>query len=323
MNDFAPLDRPPSRGPRMGAILALLLIAFVAGSILMAYAMRNLSWFGGTATTAPRAVNAKPGGTATGDTSTPEGAHAAAADPVTLATREAVLAAQLATLEARAAAIANDASTAGAQAARAESILVAAAARRAIDRGQPLGYLEEQLRIRFGTTEPRAVSALIVASRQPVTLETLRQGLDTLSPDLVVDGSDGWWEGLRQELGRLIVIREATAPSTNPADRLLRARRLLDGGQVEAARAEVARLPGADAAGGWQRAAKRYVLARHALDLIENAALVAAITVPAPPAPIITNPVASDPEANAASQPQTQTTQQQTPPAAALGAPSI
>ena len=120
--------------------------------------------------------------------------------------------------------------------------------RELIDRGQPLGYLEEQLRTRFGGSEPRAVTVLIMASRQPVTLETLRQGLDTLSPELVVNASDGWWEGLRQELGRLIVIREATAPSSNPNDRLARAQRLLDSGQVEAARAEVTRLPGAGAA---------------------------------------------------------------------------
>ncbi|MDR6114270.1 MULTISPECIES: hypothetical protein [unclassified Sphingomonas] len=285
MNEFAPSDRPPSRGPRTGATIALVLLAFAAGLLLMAYAMRHLSWFGGTTAAAPHATAAK-SGTAT-DTAATDATHAAA-DPVALATREAALAAQLATLEARAAAIATDSTAAGTQAARAESILVAAAARRAIDRGQPLGYLEEQLRIRFGGSEPRAVSALIMASHQPVTLETLRQGLDTLGPDLIVNTSNGWWEGLRQELGRLIVIREATAPSTNPTERLARAQRLLDGGQVEAARAEVTRLPGAATAQTWQRAARRYVLARHALDLIENAALVASI---ATPSPIITSPV--------------------------------
>lgn len=293
MNDFAPLDRPRSRGPRPGATIALILLAFAAGLILMAYAMRNLSWFGGTGTPAPRAVTAKPGGTTT-DAPGNDAARTAAADPVALATREAALAAQLATLEARAAAIATDSAAAGTQAGRAESILVAAAARRAIDRGQPLGYLEEQLRTRFGASEPRAVTVLITAARQPVTLESLRQGLDTLSPELVVNASDGWWEGLRQELGRLIVIREASAPSSNPNDRLARAQRLLDGGQVEAARAAVARLPGANAASAqaWQRAARRYVLARQALDLIENAALVAPVTAPAP---IVTGPVVGTP----------------------------
>ncbi|GAA3257647.1 hypothetical protein GCM10020258_18040 [Sphingomonas yabuuchiae] len=175
----------------------------------MAYAMRNLSWFNANGT-ATQAVTAKPGGTVK---ETPR------TDPMALATREAQLAAQLAALETRAATLSTDATAAGAQAGRAESILVAAAVRRAVDRGQPLGYLEEQLRTRFGTSEPRAVSVLIVTARQPVTLETLRQGLDTLAPDLVVSGGNGWWEGLRQELARLIVIREANAPRpTRPTD---------------------------------------------------------------------------------------------------------
>ncbi|MDQ1228843.1 hypothetical protein [Sphingomonas sp. SORGH_AS_0879] len=301
MNQFAPSDRPPSRGPRTGATIALILLAFAAGLILMAYAMRNLSWFGGTPAAKTSAVTgAKPGGTAAGSPAA-DATHGAT-DPVALATREAALAAQIAALETRAATIATDASAAGAQAGRAESILVAAAARRAVDRGQPLGYLEEQLRQRFGASEPRAVAVLIGNARQPVTLETLRQGLDTLAPDLVVNGTSGWWEGLRQELGRLIVIREASAPSSNPADRLARARRLLDGGQVEAARAEVARLPGADAARTWQHAAQRYVAARRALDLIENAAL---ITPVAAPAPIVTTPVTNAPPAEEQAGPET------------------
>ena len=82
------------------------LLAFAAGLILMAYAMRNLSWFGGTGTPAPRAVTAKPGGTTT-DAPGNDAARTAVADPVALATREAALAAQLATLEARAAAVSS------------------------------------------------------------------------------------------------------------------------------------------------------------------------------------------------------------------------
>ena len=307
MNNFAPSDRPPSRGPRKGAILALVLIAFAAGLLLMAYAMRHLSWLN-TSGPAPQAVTAKPGGT-TGTVK-----EAPRTDPMALATREAQLAAQLAALETRAATLATDATAAGAQAGRAESILVAAAARRAVDRGQPLGYLEEQLRARFGTSEPRAVAVLIVTARQPVTLETLRQGLDTLAPDLVVNASGGWWEGLRQELGRLIVIREANAPSSNPADRLARVRRLLDGGQVEAARAEVARLPGAAVAQAWQQAALRYVRGRQALDLIENAALVTPSTPP--PAPIVTTPVPGTPPADTPDTTTAQAAPQDTPVAA-------
>ncbi|WP_061781103.1 hypothetical protein [Sphingomonas sanguinis] len=306
MSDFAPIDRPPPRGPRTGAIFALLLIAFIAGSLLMAYAMRHLSWFGGTDATTHQVATAKPG---TNAAPASDAAHGAS-DPVALATREAALAAQLAALETRAATLATDTTAAGSQAGRAESILVAAATRRAIDRGQPLGYLEEQLRVRFGATAPSAVSVLIASARQPVTIEGLRQKLDELAPDLVVNGSNGWWEGLRQELGHLIVIREAGTPSSNPTERLANVRKLLDGGQVEAARAEIARLPGADVARGWQHDAQRYVLSHRALDVIENTALVAAIA--APPAPIVTTPMAGTPPATAPS-PQEAPTAQNAP----------
>ena len=71
------------------------------------------------------------------------------------------------------------------------------------------------------------------------------------------------------------------------ADRLARARRLLEGGQVEAARAEVARLPGARDDGNWMAAATRYIQARHALDGIENAAILGRVSQPNP-APVAT-----------------------------------
>ncbi|MFT8131032.1 hypothetical protein, partial [Salmonella enterica] len=80
---------------------------------------------------------------------------------------------------------------------------------------------------------------------------------------------------MRQELGRLIVIRERSAPSSDPTERLTRVHKLLDSGMVEAARAEVARLPGSAAAQAWQHDAQRYALAHRALDVIENSALVA------------------------------------------------
>jgi thioredoxin-like negative regulator of GroEL len=84
-----------------------------------------------------------------------------------------------------------------------------------------------------------------------------------------------------------------------PTDRLARARRLLEAGQVEAARAEVARLPGAAQAGNWMAAARRYVVARQALDVIENTALIGQAGQPQPapvviPAPVIVTP-APDP----------------------------
>ena len=82
-------------------------------------------------------------------------------------------------------------------------------------------------------------------------------------------------------IGDLVVLRQADAPSPRPADRLKRARRALDEGNVEAALAEVARLPGAADAQSWTSAAKRYIAARNALREIELAAMQ---TAPAPSA---------------------------------------
>lgn len=286
MSDYEPIDRERdatrARGPRTGVFLAIIALAFVAGAVLTGYLMKHVSWLNGAPQltqgkrTQPEPTNFNPAQplNANGE------ATNAALDPNALASREAALAGQLTALEARTAAVSTDAAAAAAQAGRAEGMLVAFAARRALDRGVGLGYLEEQLRNRFGSVQPRAVAYVIAAARQPVTLESLRQGLDAIAPDISTVSSDGWWTSLRREFSGLVVLRQAGTPSPRPADRLARARGLLEGGQVEAARAEIARLPGASDAGNWMKAANRYVMARHALDLIEGAAIMGQASKP-------------------------------------------
>jgi len=157
---------------------------------------------------------------------------------------------------------------------RAEALLIAFAARRAIDHGAPLGYLENLLRERFGRVEPRAVATVISASRQPVTVDRLRDRLDDLEPQLsAFSTEDGWFEGLRRELAGLIVVRRADTPSTEPVDRLERAKDDLASGHVDSALIEIARLPNRKIAGDWIAEARRFVQARAALDRIESAAL--------------------------------------------------
>lgn len=156
----------------------------------------------------------------------------------------------------------------------AEGLLIAFAARRAIDRGAPLGYLEGVLREHFGGAEPQAVAMVISASRQPVTIDQLRDRLDALEPQLSsASPGENWWEGFRRELAGLIVIRKASTPSNAAVDRFGRARENLAAGHVDAALVEVARLPGRNAAEGWIADARRYVQTRAALDRIESAAL--------------------------------------------------
>ncbi|KRB79693.1 hypothetical protein ASE00_18430 [Sphingomonas sp. Root710] len=177
-------------------------------------------------------------------------------------------------IEEQVADIGERAAAATGEAHRAEGLLVAFAVRRAIDRGAPLGYLEAMLRERFGGVEPQSVATVISASRQPVTIDALREQLDTLTPQLSVASPDeGWWEGFRRELAGLIVVRQTTAPPSTPVDRVARAQDDLAAGRVDAALIEIARLPGRKAAGGWIAEARRYVQARTALDRIESAAL--------------------------------------------------
>jgi hypothetical protein len=208
----------------------------------------------------------------------------------TLAAREAALAARLADLEARSATIDSKADAASGNATRAEGLLVAFAARRAIDRGIGLGYIEGQLRERFGATQPRAVATIIKAARSPVTIEDLRLSLDSVGPDLVSGGHGDFWSGLRNALANLVVLHQEGSPSPRPSARMARARRLLEAGQVEAALAEIERLPGASGAQRWLAAARRYVDARRALDVIETAAILGqgapVATPPPPPAPV-------------------------------------
>jgi hypothetical protein len=181
---------------------------------------------------------------------------------------------RVAQLEQRVGQISQQSQAAAGNADRAEGLLVAFAARRALDRGVPLGYIEGLLRQRFGDSQRQAVATIITAARQPVTLEELQTGLQEVGPQLIGGGPDqDWWTALRAELGELINIRKGGTPSTLPAERLQRAKRRLDAGQVDVALAEVLRMPGQESAAEWIADARRYVSARRALDMIETAAL--------------------------------------------------
>lgn len=185
------------------------------------------------------------------------------------------LGARVAELEQRLSRITLQAESASGNASRAEGLLVAFAVRRALDRGLSLGYLEAQLRLRFGDDQPNAVKTIIETSREPVTLEQLRTGLDAIAPELVGRSGDNGslWTGLRRELGELFVVRPAGTQSPRATERLERARRYLAGGMADKAIAEVQAMPGAAAAGEWLIEARRYHEARRALDLIETAAI--------------------------------------------------
>ncbi|AEI38115.1 MAG: hypothetical protein ABF461_03305 [Zymomonas mobilis subsp. pomaceae] len=160
---------------------------------------------------------------------------------------------------------------------RAESLLVAFAARRALNRGQSLGYIEGLLQSRFGTTQPQAVTVILNAARQPITLEQLVGSLNTLKPDLLkLDNQQGWMSYIRQFFSNLFVMHRRGEVSTMPSDQFEEAMRFLNNGNVDGAIADVSKLPGHRHAQNWLVAAKRYVIARNALDILENTALLSA-----------------------------------------------
>jgi len=288
---------------RRALIGVLLVLCFLGGLAAASQAARRWGWFGGWFGTPVTVTAAAPVDPQTA-ASQPAAPRAAASPGLpALAAREAALEGQVAALEARAAAVTADAGAAGGQAARGEALLTMAAVRRAAERGEPLGYLEQQLRLRFGAVEPRAVELTIRAARRPVTAEALRAELEALAPRLLgSDPAEGLVERLRGELGRLVVVRRAGEAPARPQRRLDAARRLLAGGQVAAAQAEVAALPGAALAAGWQDAARRLVLLDRALDALDRAALTA--------------PVASEPAAAPASAPSAAPASGTAPPAA-------
>lgn len=196
--------------------------------------------------------------------------------PAAPASADARLAPRIAELESRLRMVENSNRRTAGSVGRADALLVAFASRRAIERGVPLGYLEGLLADRFGAQNPRAVAVVISASRNPVTLEELTAEYEELGPVLRRGAPDeGLWQGVKRELGTLVSVRPANAPSGRPQARYERAVLQLQNGHVDAALAETMRMPGAARASDWVAKARRYVVAQRALDQVESAALLA------------------------------------------------
>ncbi len=182
--------------------------------------------------------------------------------------------ARIAGLEARVGRVENATERAEGFAGRADALVVAFAARRAIDRGVALGYLEPLLVDRFGDQHQSAVATIVTASHQPVRLNDLISEYEAIGPDLRRGGpQESWWTGIRREFGSLVEVHRADRPAANPDTRYNRALQRLSTGDVDQALAETMRLPGAARAGNWVAKARRYVAAHRALDEIESTAL--------------------------------------------------
>jgi hypothetical protein len=195
-------------------------------------------------------------------------------------------AARISSIESRLGAIESQAQAAAGSAGRADAMLVAFAARRAIDRGVALGYLEPLLVQRFGAAHQGAVATIVTASRDPVRLDSLVTEYEALGPALRGGGpEEGWWDAFRREMGTIVSIHRSDTPSPQPQARFDRALARLKAGEVDAALAETMRLPGAANADKWIVRARSYIAVHRSLDEIESAALLGSPSLTNPPAP--------------------------------------
>ncbi|MFU7529414.1 hypothetical protein [Qipengyuania sp. ASV99] len=180
---------------------------------------------------------------------------------------------RLAAAEQRLARLDLQAQAAAGNAARAEGLLIAFATRRAIERGAELGYLADQLRLRFSDQWPNAVSTIINFSREPIRIDNLTARLDGLGPQLVARNEGMSWNRLQREVSELFVIRRENTPSPQPERRLDRARIALEQGRYQNAIDEIRGLPGAEQAESWIADAERFRDVMAALEVIETAAV--------------------------------------------------
>lgn len=275
-----PLALEPPRGPETRTHYLIGGLAFVGGIAVTAAAFQLAGGIGAPRTSPTPAPIEAPQPEANPVPPLPAGT-----DLATLNAREQELAGRLDQLSLRLRDIDGSARNASNHASRAEQLMIAAGVRRALDRGQPLGPLDAQLRQRFAEAHGESVAMILRASAEPVTLGDLRLALETIAPRLASGADDSMWMGVRRLLGDLVVVRQAESPSPRTSDRLRRARLALESGDVEAALAEVVHMPGVASAESWIAAARRYIAARQGLSEIERAALAAPSATPPAAAP--------------------------------------
>ncbi len=181
---------------------------------------------------------------------------------------------QISLLQSRLDRVENQSEQARGSAGRADALLISFAARRAIERGVALGYLEPLLVDRFGKEHPQAVATIVTSSREPVRLAELIAGYQDLQPQLIgPPPNEGLWTGIKRGFSSLVTVHRSDRPSSEPQARYDRALSHLMAGEVDTALAETMRLPGAPRARDWIAAARRYIAAHRALDEIESGAL--------------------------------------------------
>jgi hypothetical protein len=271
MSDYRTTISAPRGGMKVKYILLLLLVAFAGGAVVTYWLA---DYFGVLAPTAPELAEGE-------NTAAPLAPGNVAPAPPPVAGATAQVEGQLVPVYVTSPAMSGDA-------VRGEALLLTFATRRTLDNGSALGNLAEQLRLRFGATQPQAVATVIAAAQAPVTIDKLQTELTALAPALLTrHRDDKAWDTVKSELSQLFVLRRDGGMPLAPEQRLIRAQARVEAGNLSAAMLDVAAMPGASAAQSWMVRAKRYADARKALDRLEQTALMRPIVLPVSvPAPV-------------------------------------
>ncbi len=265
----------PAEGRGRSAWRQLLapLLAFALGAVIVGW----LGWNGYLSSLLPKVQETPPETVL--DESTAKIASPTATQVIEATTEDQLKAVglvegRLAMLEDRLSRLNLQANAASGNAARAEGLLIAFATRRMVDRGEPLRYLSDQLRLRFANAQPRAVGTIIEFSENPVTIDELTARLEALSPQLTKDSAEqSLWSAITGELSEMFVLRRDSSNVMTPEARIKRARVMLTARRIPEAIEQVELLPGAGAADKWIVDAQRFTEVQSALDLIETAAM--------------------------------------------------
>jgi hypothetical protein len=289
MNEYQPDLKPEKKSGKFRYVLGGLLLAFVGGALLAVWGAQRYDLLGTNQAAPPPVIAADDGFPKPAFDTLPVGSGT----PAPMAAGEDPVATRVDDLESRLSRINAQAEAASGNANRAEGMLIAFAARRAIDSGAALGYIENQLITRFGTSQGPAVTMIVKASQDPVTLDILRAELASQGDAWTSQAGISTWGKVQREMSELFVLRRDTTPSPAPTRRLERARQYTEVGNIEAAMREVANLPGKAQARNWLDKAARYVAVRRALDSIERSALAQPAALNTPPVP---NAAQTDPQ---------------------------
>ena len=157
---------------------------------------------------------------------------------------------------------------------RTEAMLIAFAARRAIDSGSRLGYIKNQLQTRFINSNADDVKVIIEAGDNPVRLSALQNQLENGARFLLQSDDDkSTWDVIKKEISELIIIRPANSRPSQTEQRLAQIKMDLNNRDVKNAISKMEEMPGAINAREWISYARRYIKVQEALDAIEKTAI--------------------------------------------------